>query len=80
VSVGFCNLVNDKNDITDSSGPPPTDTGNATITTEFTGTFTATTQIYDAGPVLSGKKEGCFEGGGTPAAGTYHYYRVLMGR
>ena len=81
VSQSFCNIVNDKNDITGSSGPPPPDNGTVDITAVFTGSFNASYQIYDSGKVLGGEKEGCFEGGGaTPPAGTYHYYRVLMAR
>jgi len=36
--------------------------------------------IGDTGNILDGQKEGCFEGGGTPTTGTFHYYRVLLVR
>ncbi len=46
---------------------------------KFTGTYSGAT-ISDSGNVMAGKNAYCFEGGGTPAAGTYHYYQVLMAR
>jgi hypothetical protein len=50
------------------------------MTTQFTGTFAYSQGIETAGGETFAKKEGCFEGGGTPAADTYHYYRVLKVR
>ncbi len=48
--------------------------------TQFTGSNWNTTIIEDAGGELHGKSAGCFEGDTTPAAGTYHYYKVLIAR
>lgn len=80
VTRDFCVAVNDKSNVVNPAGDPPQDSGSADVSTVFTGTFAATQLIEDAGGELSEHHEGCFEGGGTPAAGTYHYYRVLLAR
>ena len=81
VTKDFCLLVNDKNNIKNVADNPPQDTGSIAYSTPFIGTFVNTQSIKDDATLyLSGHNEGCFEGGGTPAAGTYHYYRVLLAR
>jgi len=85
VSLEFCNLINQKNGITDSGTPPPMDCGNADIITPFSGSFAYSHQLWDnsgcgESELLTGKREGCFEGNANPPAGTYHYYRVLLAR
>lgn len=81
VTQDFCLLINEKNDIDNPSDSPPQDGTNVEIGTPFTGTFTATHLIEDSGAVYFPQHlEGCFEGGGTPPNGTYHYYRVLLAR
>lgn len=85
VSLEFCNLINQKNDITDSGTAPPMDCGNTDIITPFTGSFTFTSQLLDGtgcgeSELLEGKREGCFEGQANPPAATYHYYRILLAR
>lgn len=81
VSKDFCLLINDKNHIENIGDTPPQDTASVAYGTEFVGNFTNTQYIKDDGTLyLSGHKEGCFEGNGDPASGTYHYYRVLLSR
>ena len=80
VSEEFCIMINERNDIPNPSDSPPTDPGSVEVTTPFTGSFAFSHGINSASGEFNGKLEGCFEGGGTPAAGTYHYYRVLMAR
>jgi hypothetical protein len=57
----------------------PADTGDADYAgAYFQGSYTAGDSINDTN--LNGKSSGCFEGGGTPAAGTYHFYHTLIAR
>lgn len=64
-----------------SAGNPPQDNGSVNMSS-FVGTYAATTALGDvpAQAHLHGKLSGCFEGDSTPAAGTYHYYHVLLTR
>lgn len=78
VTLDFCLLINDKNDITNPSNLPPVDDAFITFTTPFIGDFTLSTALYSIDNNLNGKKEGCFQENGLP--GTYHYYRVLLAR
>ncbi len=81
VSEEFCLVINEKNDITNPADAPPQDNGSVELTTEFVGNYSASQLIEDGGGLyFNNELEGCFEGGGTPAAGTYHYYRVLLAR
>lgn len=80
VTKDFCVLLNEKNNIENAAGDPPQDQGFVHIATPFTA-FVAGNRIQDQGTgYLFGKLEGCFEGDSGPAAGTYHYYRVLLAR
>lgn len=78
VSENFCTTVNNSTGMENISGDPPQDTATMNITSLYTGTFTATDTI--SGTNIDRQSEGCIEGGGTPAAGTYHYYKVLLAR
>lgn len=80
VTKAFCVALNKSAGIDNPSGNPPRDVSTADVTAMFTGTYTGTQTLLDSGNLLRGRKEGCFEGGGTPATGTYHYYRVLLAR
>lgn len=78
VSADLCVELNRKTDVDNPGGVPPQEADTiASYATLFTGT-------YSHGDVVdlpqSGKTAGCFEGGGTPAAATYHYYQVLVAR
>ncbi|WP_435640540.1 hypothetical protein [Micavibrio aeruginosavorus] len=76
-----CMEINRRKEITTGATLPPQDQGNAWINNpEFAGTFTTGEAISSAGDELFGRTEGCFEGGGTPASGTYHYFKVLIER
>ena len=81
VSKEFCVLINDKNGVENIGRNPPQDLGTMAYSDAFVGTYTITRHIKDDATLyLSGHLEGCFEGGGTPPTGTYHYYRVLLAR
>jgi hypothetical protein len=80
VTKDVCIELNNLAKVTNPSGNPPQETGNVDITALFAGTFTYAQGLEVTGGHTFSKKEGCFEGGGTPAAGTYHYYRALMAR
>jgi hypothetical protein len=64
------------------NGNPPKATGSAWAAAgeEFTGTYGSGQTLIDATNFLFFKPEGCFEGNGTPPAGSFHYYRVLFPR
>lgn len=64
-----------------STDSPPQDDGTVTMT-PFVGSYTLTTALGDVSgsALLHGKLSACFEGGTSPAAGTYHYYHVLITR
>lgn len=79
VTEEFCLMINDRNDITNPADSPPQNAGSVSLTF-YTGTFSQSEDINDTPGNLDGQSEGCFEGNGTPAAGTYHYYRVLLAR
>jgi len=80
VTEEFCIAINDQNGVENPLDAPPQDDGNVDLTTPFAGVFAMSQTIGDTGNILDGQKEGCFEGGGTPTTGTFHYYRVLLVR
>ena len=81
VSKGFCIELNKKASVENPSEDPPKDENLLAYGTAFTGTYQRVNHILDAaGTTLLQNIEGCFEGGGNPPAGTYHYYRVLLAR
>lgn len=78
INKALCIELNKKVDMANPSGDPPQEADNiGGYGTLFTGTFAH-------GEILTlpekGRSAGCFEGGGTPLAGTYHYYQVLVAR
>ena len=78
VTKQFCVTLNEKLGITNPSNSPPNDNGGVEFSAEFNGSFDMSETIGDSGNLLDGKTEGCFEGGGSPPSGTYHYYRALL--
>ena len=82
VTKDFCVAINDKLGVINPSGDPPQDPTNANVTDIFNGSYTY--QYYldgaDVTSTTTPHTEACFEGSGTPPAGTYHYYRVLLSR
>lgn len=79
VTKDFCLRTNDANGINNPAGNPPQDTG-VNVHTPFEGLYTFSSSL-DA---ITGKQEGCFEGGYTDESygltGRYYYYRVLLAR
>lgn len=80
VSEDFCKKLNDLNNIENPSDTPPQDPDDFEITTTYTGTFNTSPEEIGDATLNANKKEGCIEGSGTPAAETFHYYRVLLAR
>ncbi|MGB0719509.1 MAG: hypothetical protein ACPGRX_03495 [Bdellovibrionales bacterium] len=80
VDLADCVAINNLAGVTNPSGAPPQDQTSADYSTHFTGSFTSGDILDPAGGETDGKESGCFEGGGTPAAGTYHFYHVLHAR
>lgn len=82
VTRSLCIEIDNRLGIPLDNGGPPKAAGSAwaAANPEFTGTFGGGETLIDAGNVLFGQAEGCFEGGGTPPAGSYHYYSVLYPR
>ncbi|MCB1783915.1 MAG: hypothetical protein KDI13_07950 [Alphaproteobacteria bacterium] len=82
ISSTLCAAVNDLVGVTNPSGAPPTNVTTSGLTPKYTGTFSAGDHIKDTSgtDALNGKESGCFEGGGIPASGTYHFYQVLIAR
>lgn len=79
VTADFCLIMNETNNIENPLNTPPTDPDSMNITTPYDGNFSGSVQIGTT--AINGlKQEGCLGGGGTPPAGTYHYYRVLLPR
>lgn len=81
VTQDFCIEVNNRSGLDNPSDAPPQDNLLAAFSTPFTGTYQRINSIIDNPNVaMLNNLEGCFEGGGTPPTGTYHYYRVLLAR
>jgi hypothetical protein len=86
VSKQICIEINNKLGIQNPGGNPPKAGGNLWNTgmPKFIGAFADGTVINSGGSgdlsILRRQPYGCVEGNGTPPAGTYHYYHVLLGR
>jgi len=83
VRSSLCIALNEMAGVTNPSSTPGRDAGNADITNKYVGSFGAGQHIEDTASgsdVFDGKPTGCFEGGGTPPNGTYHFYHVLIAR
>lgn len=79
VTEDFCIYINDAAGVTNPADAPPQEDDNFSVTV-FTGSFTATEDLADSSNATDAKLEACIEGNGTPASGTYHYYKVLLPR
>ncbi len=78
VNQTVCTQINKKLGI---SGIPQENADS--LTTKFTGTFAAAPELIEennGGTALDEVRTACFEGENTPAAGTYHFYHVLLQR
>lgn len=80
VTESFCLKINDTNDVENPSNTPPQDSDNFEITTLFAGSYNSSPEEMGGSSLNANKKEACIQGSGTPPAGTYHYYRVLLAR
>lgn len=83
ININLCTALNDLVGVSNPSGAPPQDNNTADLTPKFTGTFGSGHHIQDTTSgtdALNEKRTGCFEGGGTPATGTYHFYHTLIAR
>lgn len=76
----LCTSINELLDIPNPGGEPPQDSGNIDVTTKFNGVYTASQAIGGGDPEIEERRAGCVEGAGTPAAGTYHFFQVLLAR
>jgi len=79
VSEEFCIIVNDKNNMNNPDGTPLQDNNVIEYSTLFDGTYIRSSHIVGATTGFS-SLEGCVEGDTDPAAGTFHYFRVLLPR
>ncbi len=75
VDMGVCQQLNKKLHGTTTI---PQEEDSITLT-KFAGTYSGLA-ISDSGNVMDGSSAYCFEGNVAPAAGTYHYYQVLIAR
>ncbi len=82
IRKSICIQINNNLGVTNPGGNPPR-AATPLAYNKFVGTYGATKPITDNNPAnsyLAGKTAACFEGGGTPDTGTYHYYQVLIAR
>lgn len=80
VKKNVCTLINNNTNYKETAGTIPVDATTFGLT-KFTGTFSASdVDIAPTSSVTWGRMQGCIEGGGTPATGSYHYFQVLIAR
>ncbi len=78
----ICMEINELVGIENTNDAPPVSSGEFR-TLKYTGDFPTTTIIETTGGETSGHETGCFEAtqiDGAAAAGTYHFYHVLVAR
>ncbi|MCB1555701.1 MAG: hypothetical protein KDJ15_00120 [Alphaproteobacteria bacterium] len=77
VTRTLCAMLNEKLGI---DGIPQENADSAT--TKYQGSFATTPKLIEegSGTALDGVRSACFEGDTSPAAGTYHFYHVLLQR
>lgn len=81
ISRGLCLEINEQVNLLPTLGEPPQDNAVAYDNNKFTGTFPSNKVLRDDGnDTINGHVTGCFEGGSTPASGTYHFYHAIIVR
>jgi hypothetical protein len=80
VTQTYCIALNDALGVNNPSDVPPEDDGDSEATPLYVGSFSLGDKIDATDGSLDAKTAGCYEGGGTPASGTYHFYYVLLPR
>ncbi len=79
VKKEVCIRINETLKVTVPGLDPPANNGDTAYAgVPFQGSFSGGDTIN--GSIFRQKSAGCFEGNGTPAADTYHFYRVLIAR
>jgi hypothetical protein len=79
VRKDLCIQLNKMIGMTNPADVPPRTGADVDLTHKFTGTYTPT-DIIGGAAEITGQRSGCVEGGGNPAHGTYHFYKVLLAR
>ncbi len=79
IKKDLCVKLNDLLGVTNPGGDPPQDPGTAEVSGKFTGAYSLSRTIGGAAEI-DGQRAACFEGGGAPPAGTYHFFQVLLAR
>lgn len=82
IKKSLCIALNKLANVTNPGGTPPQDDSDSWLATEgkFAGTYDIDGAVIDDSSELTGQKTGCFEGDTHPAAGSYHFYHVLISR
>ncbi len=75
IDIAVCQQINEK---LHGTTIIPQEEDSVTLS-KFTGTYSGLA-ISDSGAAMDGNNAYCFEGNVAPAAGTYHYYQVLIAR
>lgn len=75
-----CKAINSKLGLDYAFSTPPQETGSVySYSNKFTGTFVNGGDLSLPYP-YKGQLAGCFEGGDSPATGSYHFFQVLLAR
>ena len=81
VKKELCEQININAEFNLPWGTPPQDDGDAWgANPEFAGTYDNGEAVMDSGELLYRRDSGCFEGGGNPPAGSYHFFMTLLHR
>ncbi len=82
VKLPVCQKINEQLGLTAANTAPPQENLDSSLTL-FQGAFPIAPKLIEekgGGTALDGVLSGCFQGDTTPAAGTYHFYHVLIQR
>ena len=82
IKLSLCKEINKRFRVnTSNGGTPPQDQGDTWDNVpEFNGQYVPGDSLIDAANVLYSVDAGCFEGNGTPPAGSYHFYTAILNR